>query len=86
MEIEIDAGNWKRIDQWRIAKATATKVVAENYRIQSTAKMRETFSVGRPSAVRTRSIVTNPALGMLAAPMLARVEVRLQWEQRFSVS
>lgn len=52
-------------------------MIANIYRIQSTAKMRETFSVGRPSAVSTSSIVTNPALGILAAPILARVEVRL---------
>lgn len=33
--------------------------------------------VGRPTAVRIRSIVTRPALGILAAPTLARVAVRL---------
>lgn len=55
-----------------------TKIKAIIYRIQSTAKMRETFSVGRPRAVSTSSIVTNPALGILAAPMLAKVEVKLK--------
>jgi len=34
--------------------------------------------VGRPTAVRMRSIVTSPALGILAAPTLARVAVKLQ--------
>lgn len=48
------------------------------HKIQSTAKMSEACSVGRPMAVSTSSIVTRPALGMLAAPMLARVEVRLE--------
>ena len=33
--------------------------------------------VGRPTAVRIKSIVTKPALGILAAPTLARVAVRL---------
>lgn len=33
--------------------------------------------VGRPTAVRIKSIVTSPALGILAAPILARVAVRL---------
>lgn len=33
--------------------------------------------VGRPTAVRIRSIVTKPALGILAAPILARVAVIL---------
>lgn len=33
--------------------------------------------VGRPTAVRIKSIVTRPALGILAAPTLARVAVRL---------
>lgn len=33
--------------------------------------------VGRPTAVRISSMVTRPALGILAAPTLARVAVRL---------
>lgn len=33
--------------------------------------------VGSPTAVRISSMVTSPALGMLAAPTLARVAVRL---------
>ena len=33
--------------------------------------------VGSPTAVRTSSMVTNPALGTLAAPILASVAVKL---------
>lgn len=44
---------------------------------QSTATSRLMSWVGRPTAVRIRSIVTRPALGILAAPTLARVAVRL---------
>lgn len=36
--------------------------------------------VGRPTAVRISSIVTRPALGILAAPTLANVAVRLNKE------
>lgn len=42
------------------------------------ANNREMSSVGKPKAVNTKSIVTNAALGMLAAPMLAKVAVRLK--------
>lgn len=34
--------------------------------------------VGSPTAVRIKSIVTRPALGILAAPILARVAVILE--------
>ena len=61
--------------QWQAARK-------ETHRIQSTAKMSDTCSVGRPMAVSTSSMVTRPALGMLAAPMLARVEVRLRDKAR----
>lgn len=44
---------------------------------QSTATSRLISWVGRPTAVRIRSMVTSPALGILAAPTLARVAVRL---------
>lgn len=47
------------------------------YSIQSIANNKETSFVGRPSAVSTNSMVTNAALGILAAPTLARVAVRL---------
>ena len=45
---------------------------------QSTATSRLMSCVGRPTAVRISSMVTRPALGILAAPTLASVAVRLQ--------
>lgn len=39
-------------------------------------------SVGRPTAVRMSSMVTRPALGILAAPTLASVAVRLSEQRR----
>lgn len=47
------------------------------YSNQSTATSKLMSSVGRPTAVRMRSMVTSPALGILAAPTLASVAVRL---------
>ena len=47
--------------------------------------MREMSSVGRPTAVKTISIVTRPALGTLAAPILARVAVKLNREKLASL-
>lgn len=47
------------------------------YSIQSIANKSETSFVGSPRAVNTNSMVTNAALGMLAAPILAKVAVRL---------
>lgn len=38
--------------------------------------------VGRPTAVRISSMVTRPALGMLAAPTLANVAVILGWQEQ----
>lgn len=49
----------------------------DTYSSQSTATSRLMSSVGRPTAVRIRSMVTSPALGILAAPTLASVAVRL---------
>lgn len=49
----------------------------QTYSSQSTATSRLMSWVGRPTAVRIKSIVTRPALGILAAPTLARVAVRL---------
>lgn len=49
----------------------------DTYSSQSTATSRLMSSVGRPTAVRMRSMVTSPALGILAAPTLASVAVRL---------
>ena len=37
--------------------------------------------VGSPTAVNTSSMVTNPALGTLAAPILASVAVKLRVKQ-----
>jgi hypothetical protein len=39
--------------------------------------MRLISDTGSPTDVNTRIIITNPALGMLAAPILAMVAVRL---------
>ena len=47
------------------------------YNIQSIANNREISFVGRPKAVSTNSMVTRAALGILAAPTLAKVAVRL---------
>ena len=44
---------------------------------QSTATIRLMSETGRPTDVRTRIIITSPALGILAAPILASVAVRL---------
>lgn len=49
----------------------------DTYSSQSTATSRLMSSVGKPTAVRMRSMVTSPALGILAAPTLASVAVRL---------
>lgn len=48
------------------------------HRNQSIDQSNPTGSVGSPMAVRTRSKVTKPALGMAAAPMLAMVAVILK--------
>lgn len=45
---------------------------------QSTATIRVTSLAGRPTAVSTITMVTSPALGTPAAPMLATVAVILQ--------
>lgn len=44
--------------------------------------MRVMSSVGSPTEVRTITIVTKPAWGMPAAPILAAVAVILDWMQR----
>lgn len=48
------------------------------HRAQSTAMMRVMSSVGSPTEVSTMTMVTSPAWGMPAAPMLAAVAVMLQ--------
>lgn len=50
---------------------------ANTYRNQSTAMIRVMSSVGRPTDVSTITMVTNPAWGIPAAPMLAAVAVIL---------
>ena len=44
-------------------------------RSQSTVRMRDTASLGSPTVCSTITIVTSPAWGMPAAPMLAAVAV-----------
>lgn len=51
--------------------------LCQTHSSQSTATSRLMSWVGRPTAVRIKSIVTRPALGILAAPTLAKVAVRL---------
>lgn len=48
------------------------------YNAQSTAMMRVMSSVGRPTEVRTITMVTSPACGIPAAPILAAVAVMLR--------
>lgn len=50
----------------------------DTHRNQSTAKIRLMSSVGSPTEVSTISIVMRPALGILAAPILAHVAVKLK--------
>lgn len=52
------------------------------YRNQSTAMMRVMSSVGSPTEVSTITMVTRPAWGMPAAPMLAAVAVILSEGER----
>lgn len=53
------------------------------HRSQSTATSKLMSWVGSPTAVRMSSMVTRPALGILAAPTLARVAVRLEQKHIF---
>lgn len=48
------------------------------YNAQSTAMMRVMSSVGSPTDVSTITMVTSPACGIPAAPMLAAVAVMLE--------
>lgn len=52
--------------------------VNPTHRAQSTAMMRVMSSVGSPTEVSTMTMVTSPAWGMPAAPMLAAVAVMLR--------
>lgn len=49
-----------------------------SYRSQSTAIISVTSSAGKPTVSNTITIVTRPACGMPAAPILAAVAVILQ--------
>lgn len=51
--------------------------VQNTHRNQSTAMMRLMSSVGRPTEVSTMTMVTSPAWGIPAAPILAAVAVML---------
>lgn len=52
--------------------------ISDTHISQSTATIRVTSLAGRPTAVSTITMVTSPALGTPAAPMLATVAVILQ--------
>lgn len=52
-------------------------IFAATHRSQSTAYIVRTSSAGKPSALRTITIVTSPACGILAAPIDANVAVKL---------
>lgn len=52
-------------------------MIIPTHRSQSTAMIRVTSSVGRPTALSTITMVTRPAWGTPAAPMLAAVAVTL---------
>ena len=62
---------------WRPLRTRPVAIRERTYSSQSTATMYVMSSGGRPTADRTRIIVTRPALGTLAAPILASVAVRL---------
>ena len=58
-------------------------------RSQSTARMMVTSSAGRPTVSNTMTIVTSPAWGIPAAPMLAIVaviEIAMIWPMLSSIS
>uniref|UniRef100_A0A8C2VIA6 Uncharacterized protein n=1 Tax=Chinchilla lanigera TaxID=34839 RepID=A0A8C2VIA6_CHILA len=52
-------------------------VFISTHRSQSTAMIRVTSSAGRPTALSTITMVTRPAWGTPAAPMLAAVASKL---------
>lgn len=65
---------------WIVGCGEMVERLTLTYRAQSTAMMRVMSSVGRPTEVSTITMVTSPACGMPAAPILAAVAVML-WEQ-----
>jgi hypothetical protein len=54
------------------------KLSNNTHRSQSTASMLMTSSAGKPTVSKTMTIVTSPACGIPAAPILAAVAVTLQ--------
>ena len=76
--IVINALNPEKTLKLSIQMTLNSKEMNDAYSSQSTAMIRLISLVGNPTAVNTRSMVTNPALGTLAAPILARVAVKLQ--------
>lgn len=56
----------------------AMSLLAFAYKIQSMATMSEMSSGGKPTEVKTITMVTRPACGIPAAPMLAAVAVILR--------
>ncbi len=58
----------------------------KTYRAQSTAMIRVMSSVGRPTEVNTITMVTRPAWGIPAAPILAAVAVMLRQKRNIYYS
>lgn len=58
----------------------------KTYKIQSTAKMIDTSSGGRPTVSSTSTNVTSPACGIPAAPILAAVDVILIYIEIFALA
>lgn len=54
-----------------------TRMEWNTYSNQSTAKISDTSSGGRPTVSKTMTNVTRPACGIPAAPILAAVDVML---------
>lgn len=61
----------------RLNAHSVSEFQSQTYRNQSTATIIVISSVGRPIAVKTSSMVTSPADGTEAAPILAAVAVKL---------
>lgn len=59
------------------AQPTKAGAFVPTHRSQSTAMIRVTSSAGSPTALSTITMVTRPAWGTPAAPMLAAVAVML---------
>jgi hypothetical protein len=60
------------------------KLSNNTHRSQSTASMLMTSSAGKPTVSKTMTIVTSPACGIPAAPILAAVAVTLQFKPEIS--